>query len=78
MFALFYVMREIIVIVMLLEMKEKDVGLISADEVQKLLGRKRSSIDRYILKGTLKPEPTIYPKYFFKKSHVIELKNSLT
>lgn len=51
--------------------------IIDASEVSRLLNCSRANIERLQLKGILNPVPTIYPKYYFDKNQVIELKKSL-
>ena len=55
-----------------------DSSIIDAKEVSVILKCSRANIERYQLKGLLNPVSTIYPKYYFKKDQVLELKKSLT
>lgn len=52
--------------------------IIDASEASILLKCSRAKIERLQLKGLLSPVPTIYPKYYFKESQVLELQKSLT
>lgn len=58
--------------------KIKNNLIIDASEVSRLLNCSRAKIERLQLKGILNPVPTIYPKYYFNKNQVIELKKSIT
>jgi len=51
--------------------------LVSASEAAKILNKNRSIIERYQLTGQLNPISTIYPKYFFDKEEVENLKKKL-
>lgn len=56
---------------------KKDL-IIDASTASRLLNCSRASIERLQLKGLLKAVPTIYPKYYFDKNQVIELKKNIT
>ncbi|MDO6605294.1 hypothetical protein [Arenibacter palladensis] len=55
--------------------KEK---LVSAFDVAEILQVSRGQVDRLQLKGLLRPVPTIYPKYYYKRDEVLNLKKVLT
>jgi hypothetical protein len=53
-------------------------NFITAKEATSILGCSRGSFERLQLLGKVTPVPTIYPKYYFKKSQVIEFKKRRT
>ncbi len=55
-----------------------NVDIVSAAEAAALLDCSRSNVERLQLKGDLIPAPTIHPRYYFKRSDVLELKEKLT
>ena len=57
--------------------KNLDGNLITAKEVASILNCSRGNVERLQLKGILIPAPTIYPKYYFNKRKVIEIKKLL-
>jgi|GEM_PF-6348979 len=61
-----------------MSLKTKTPELTTAKDAASILNCSRGHIERLQLKGKLTAVSTVYPKYFFKKSQVLKLKESLT
>lgn len=59
-------------------LNQKGKELVSASYAALLLECSRGYIERLCLKGKLTPVATIFPRYYFRKDQVINLKESLT